>query len=778
MWMLTFDPSTDAGLITGVRFFRLFALQRRRHDGAEAAAATDTALGALFVAEQCKEVDFQRPVATTSTGAIHEAFGARDSQGDQDLNGDDLTVFNVCDQRIVAKLPPTRSTVVDVQVNAFVAAVLCEGNEILLYDALSLQLVRTIETSSTAMALGQRWLAYPRHLVDFAQERDSLDASFADDTDESVPEALVGGAGTAFASDSAKTRAASYSAIDVAQNVASGLYYLSATIAPYLASSPGTTPSMSSSSMYSRSEGSTPVLGPQHTPASWAGGASTSGKQRKSSSSSSSTAATSGGWVVVHDLLSDRVLFNFKCHSTALVTLSFDDSGLLLATSSSKGQNLHIYRLMPPLQTTLGRHREQYQLLYKLQRGITHASIQDIAFSADSKWVNVTSSHGTSHLYAIHPEGVPINPETHVNVIASEDIKSAPGERYTTDFYADYRSLETRAMAQVLKLRHGLPVVPQAAPSGPRSLGSSTMMESALDASQAFFHQLAQSSAIRGGISRIREFGDESDPEVRRRKRRRRIACMFSTDNRRMAICAYGTLKVYDFTSQMASKPRSGHGLNGTAVDQTTKYPFGLDVQAKETKSWDVLVAGRVRSVPVSSDGLQVGSRSNQRSELRTFPQRSLSLWAHPKVTFKAIDNDHPAGQVLQVKRKGPNFAGGRHAGAEGVEAAEQDQVFVLEMDSYFGLGGSPVFDGQSGSRPATPPPLDLSEHISNAMGSSLPDSVVAMEGLSISPGDSSDILLPGDKKRRKKRSGAPAVSGLQFTIQDMYFAAPKEKIS
>lgn len=45
------------------------------------------------------------------------------------------------------------------------------------------------------------------------------------------------------------------------------------------------------------------------------------------------------------------------------------------------------------------------QHLYILHRGDTNATIQDIAFSLDSRWVAVTSLRATTHVFPITPYG-------------------------------------------------------------------------------------------------------------------------------------------------------------------------------------------------------------------------------------------------------------------------------------------------------------------------------------------------------------------------------------
>uniref|UniRef100_K3X320 BCAS3 WD40 domain-containing protein n=1 Tax=Globisporangium ultimum (strain ATCC 200006 / CBS 805.95 / DAOM BR144) TaxID=431595 RepID=K3X320_GLOUD len=813
------DGGKSGGLISNVRFFRLFQLpqsRKQKHSGT-------ANVGALFVSERCAEVDYRR---TSSRDGLEEQRHVEDEDYDamvmteDDEAMEDLTVFSLADERVLKKLAPSPSLVIDIQFNASTAAILCESNEILLYDLRTFEMIRRIGTSAVAMSLGPRWIAYPGFVPD--RDRESMDGSSSSESEEVVPEALVG----SKQYSGSKLESSQYTAIDVAQNVASGLYYLSeigrATIAPYLSSSPSATSSIPSNS-------ATPVgsigYASSYSPYGSVTDTAMNGKSAvvaKSKRDSSSTSASAySGWVVVQDIATERVICNFKCHSTALVTLSFDFSGLLLATCSTKGQNLHVYRLTPPLQATQGKKSDGYQLLYKLQRGITHASIQDIAFSQDAKWVNVTSAHGTSHLYAIHPEGVRINADSHVNVIGvavHNDVMDVPSLRDVDDFYADFRTLESKTLTQVLKIRHSMPaaVAPSTSAvshssSSPPVARGSYLVESALDASQAFFSHLAQSTNI------SMDFGyyntDENDVEARRKRRRRRISCLFAHDDTKMLICCDRVLKLYDMKVQPTSSASNGVGggyvpSSALAMDNSklktsnnSSSTFGFDASVTELKSWELLNQPRTKTTPSTGDDaidtatsqkLLIQTKSNGKSELRTFAQRTIPLWAHPKVTFRAIDEDAPEGRVLEIKRKGPNQDNSSNGALHGDE-----QMFVLEMDSYFGIGGSPVFDGQSECRVAPEvPPLDLRESINMAMSTSIPSPSHPMRAVPIKtsvcsntppPPAFPDMTTTTSKKKKKKNgrslpiedaSESSGMSTLQFTLQDMYFALPKEKLS
>lgn len=85
--------------------------------------------------------------------------------------------------------------------------------------------------------------------------------------------------------------------------------------------------------------------------------------------------------------------------------MCFDPSGILLVTASVHGHNINVFRIIPALSKNSGTDQASYVHLYRLQRGITDAVIQDISFSCDSRWLMISSSRGTNHLFAISPSG-------------------------------------------------------------------------------------------------------------------------------------------------------------------------------------------------------------------------------------------------------------------------------------------------------------------------------------------------------------------------------------
>ncbi|CAI9773455.1 unnamed protein product [Fraxinus pennsylvanica] len=120
-------------------------------------------------------------------------------------------------------------------------------------------------------------------------------------------------------------------------------------------------------------------------------------------SHSGSARADSVGMVIVKDVVSKSVVAQFRAHKHPISSLCFDPSGTLLVTASDQGHNINVFRIMPELSGAAS--GPSYVHLYRLQRGVTPAVIQDISFSSDSRWIMVSSLRGTSHLFAISPSG-------------------------------------------------------------------------------------------------------------------------------------------------------------------------------------------------------------------------------------------------------------------------------------------------------------------------------------------------------------------------------------
>lgn len=109
------------------------------------------------------------------------------------------------------------------------------------------------------------------------------------------------------------------------------------------------------------------------------------------------------------------VVAHFVAHTgpnVNVAALAFNPSGTLLLSASTEGHHFHVFRILPHpwLSSETAVHH-----LYTLFRGATAGLVQDICFSADSRWVAVSTLNGTTHIFPITPYGGIINVRTHTS---------------------------------------------------------------------------------------------------------------------------------------------------------------------------------------------------------------------------------------------------------------------------------------------------------------------------------------------------------------------------
>ncbi|KAJ3042742.1 Breast carcinoma amplified sequence 3 [Rhizophlyctis rosea] len=101
-------------------------------------------------------------------------------------------------------------------------------------------------------------------------------------------------------------------------------------------------------------------------------------------------------------LTSATVICHWKPHTNPISFISFNPNQTLLVTASTQGGTFYVWQ-MP------GRSRisipKSARCLYKLERGYTSVNVEDVAFSLDSRWIAVSTAHGTTHIYRINPAG-------------------------------------------------------------------------------------------------------------------------------------------------------------------------------------------------------------------------------------------------------------------------------------------------------------------------------------------------------------------------------------
>ena len=115
---------------------------------------------------------------------------------------------------------------------------------------------------------------------------------------------------------------------------------------------------------------------------------------------------------------------HFAAHaSSAISTLHFDENGQLLVTASITGKTLKVFSMSPSasLWSDDDDRRGSCEgdvlrprLLYRLVRGLViDAAICSVSFSVDRRWLALSSSHGTTHIFAINGCGGAVDAITH-----------------------------------------------------------------------------------------------------------------------------------------------------------------------------------------------------------------------------------------------------------------------------------------------------------------------------------------------------------------------------
>ncbi|KAL6770962.1 hypothetical protein ACKKBF_B33395 [Auxenochlorella protothecoides x Auxenochlorella symbiontica] len=113
------------------------------------------------------------------------------------------------------------------------------------------------------------------------------------------------------------------------------------------------------------------------------------------------------GTVVVREVGGLRVVAHFRAHTSALAALAFDPSGMLLATASTAGRSVRVWRVVTPSGRVAGpapdatARPSPVQCLACLVRGLTPASIQGLAFSPDTRRCVAVSGRGTAHVFEL-----------------------------------------------------------------------------------------------------------------------------------------------------------------------------------------------------------------------------------------------------------------------------------------------------------------------------------------------------------------------------------------
>eukprot|EP01097_Dermamoeba_algensis_P009292 TRINITY_DN6507_c0_g1_i2.p1 TRINITY_DN6507_c0_g1~~TRINITY_DN6507_c0_g1_i2.p1 ORF type:complete len:696 (-),score=130.80 TRINITY_DN6507_c0_g1_i2:145-2232(-) len=375
---------------------------------------------------------------------------------------------------------------------------------------------------------------------------------------------------------------------DVAKDLASGLYYLgdigSKTVYNYLKNEPVASP--------------LPEQGPNE----------------------------SAGTVVVYDFIAKKLVSNFRAHTQPLSIISFDRGGILVATSSIDGHNFHIFKITPS-NNFLASHVH----LYKLVRGMTHATITDITFNYDSRWVAVSSTRGTTHIFAINPEGGNVSASTHLSPVANSLVDHLPSYLYSNS--NDYSSGKLMTMSVVSRIKQ-TPFFPK---------------------------EVENTSKVPPVICQYIGFPPSAE-EI----------CVLNQ---------FGVLRRYSLNTFALPSPEMESGLGGSNLSSST----GILQQEPKLTSELNFCRGVLwpDSRPDSSD-LSIPPSDNNLSwvsyvEISTYNAQFRPLWIGPQFTFKTFQrNVSPSSSTINGKPSNQTQNNGNH----NLEQNNQDENFNPAAES------------------------------------------------------------------------------------------------
>ncbi|AVK75341.1 WD40-repeat containing protein [Pandoravirus quercus] len=134
------------------------------------------------------------------------------------------------------------------------------------------------------------------------------------------------------------------------------------------------------------------------------------------------TLSTKAGYIEVHHSDNRRPLV-LRAHEMPLARLSLNADGSLLATASEKGTVIRVW------DTASGEKRAE------LRRGKDAASINNLVFSLDSRWLAVSSDRGTVHIFDLDTPPTEA-PSGLLQYIGSTGVLGAGVSEYSTGWFS------------------------------------------------------------------------------------------------------------------------------------------------------------------------------------------------------------------------------------------------------------------------------------------------------------------------------------------------------
>ena len=121
-------------------------------------------------------------------------------------------------------------------------------------------------------------------------------------------------------------------------------------------------------------------------------------------------------------------------HAHATTLLSFSPNGSSILTASSEAHCFHIFELRS--KSVFGKDSDTDRLRssspgkvwhrYRLNRGFTTAQAMTASWFPDGRMAAVQTASGTSHIYAINPQGGQVSDSTHAKEQVQNEVRLAP----------------------------------------------------------------------------------------------------------------------------------------------------------------------------------------------------------------------------------------------------------------------------------------------------------------------------------------------------------------
>ncbi|GAM24327.1 hypothetical protein SAMD00019534_075020 [Acytostelium subglobosum LB1] len=347
-----------------------------------------------------------------------------------------------------------------------------------------------------------------------------------------------------------------------------------------------------------------------------------------SSSPQEQSILDNGCVIIIYDFIKQRQVAVIKPpHSQPISYLTFDPSGTLLFTSSTEGTKINVYQIIPfsnSLSVSPQNHSldptHSFRHIYVLKRGITNASIQGISINDTSKWAALTTSRGTTHIYALNPLGGDVNIHTHI----SKNIKTKPRD-YMSEIPNAHPQLQTLTAMDRIKLGN-IPAEETGQLKAPSNItaGSSCFLETSSQDLERLFVVNQNGQLVLYELKPQAPTSQDVDPNT---------LCVQLTPDYEWDVCRRSRSGEYKSSTIPYSEKNSGN--QEVLQDTEARWLFNVEIT---THSQDIR--------PIWGN--------------TQFSFRNSSSYKPSPDSLSFFDEDYPIGEVIKIEKKKSNISSPR----------------------------------------------------------------------------------------------------------------------